>query len=335
MGDLQRKMTHLAKRQKQIYQKKVLGQACQGFSPDLCRAELGGKMKVLTYKHGGETAVGVLKNDGSEVVPVNYLGCTAMDMNAFLEVQDEQKLEKLDKNKELMKGIPLEEVQILSPIPHPKQDVVCLGINYYAHAEEAARFHDEAFGGERPVPIYFAKRVNRALGDGEPIDGHLDIVDSLDYEVELAVIIGKDAKNVKPEEVFDYVFGYTILNDMSARNLQTAHKQWYFGKSLDDFTPIGPWIVTKDEFTNPPALPIRSYVNGELRQDSNTELMINGIEKVICQLSQGMTLQAGTIIAMGTPAGVGMGFQPPKFLKKGDVVKCEIEGIGTMTNEVK
>lgn len=292
-------------------------------------------MKVLTYKHGGETAVGVLKNDGSEVVPVNYLGCTAMDMNAFLEVQDEQKLEKLDKNKELMKGIPLEEVQILSPIPHPKQDVVCLGINYYAHAEEAARFHDEAFGGERPVPIYFAKRVNRALGDGEPIDGHLDIVDSLDYEVELAVIIGKDAKNVKPEEVFDYVFGYTILNDMSARNLQTAHKQWYFGKSLDDFTPIGPWIVTKDEFTNPPALPIRSYVNGELRQDSNTELMINGIGKVICQLSQGMTLQAGTIIAMGTPAGVGMGFQPPKFLKKGDVVKCEIEGIGTMTNEVK
>lgn len=292
-------------------------------------------MKVLTYKHGGETAVGVLKNDGSEVVPVNYLGCTALDMNGFLELQDAQKLEKLDKNKELMKGIPLEEVQILSPIPHPKQDVVCLGINYYAHAEEAARFHDEAFGGERPVPIYFAKRVNRALADGEPIDGHLDIVDSLDYEVELAVIIGKDAKDVKPEEVFDYVFGYTILNDMSARNLQTAHKQWYFGKSLDDFTPIGPWIVTKDEFKNPPALPIRSYVNGELRQDSNTGLMINDIEKVICQLSQGMTLQAGTIIAMGTPAGVGMGFQPPKFLKKGDVVKCEIEGIGTMTNEVK
>ena len=107
------------------------------------------------------------------------------------------------------------------------------------------------------------------------------------YEAELAVIIGKDARNVKPEEVFEYVFGYTILNDMSARNLQTSHKQWYFGKSLDDFTPIGPWIVTKDEFKNPPALPIRSYVNGELRQDSNTELMINGIEKVICELAQG------------------------------------------------
>ena len=122
---------------------------------------------------------------------------------------------------------------------------------------------------------------------------------------------------------------------MSARNLQTSHKQWYFGKSLDDFTPIGPWIVTKDEFKNPPALPIRSYVNGELRQDSNTELMINGIEKVICELTQGMTLQAGTIIAMGTPAGVGMGFEPPRFLKRGDVVTCEIEGIGTMTNQIK
>lgn len=292
-------------------------------------------MKFLTYKHGGETAVGVLKQDGTEVVPVNYLGCTALDMNGFLQQLTEKKLEKLERNKELMQGIPLEEVQLLAPIPYPKQDVICLGINYYAHAEEAARFHDEAFGGERPVPIYFAKRVNRAVADGEPIDGHLDIVDSLDYEVELAVVIGKDAKNVAEEDAFSYVFGYTILNDMSARNLQTAHKQWYFGKSLDDFTPIGPWIVTKDEFENPPALPIRSYVNGELRQDSNTGLMINGVAKVISQLSQGMTLQAGTIIAMGTPAGVGMGFQPPKFLQAGDVVTCEIVGIGKLTNEIK
>lgn len=292
-------------------------------------------MKILTYIHNGTTAVGVLKKDGSEVVPVNYLDFDVADMNAFLEAQDEAKLEKMDRNKELMQGIPVEEIQLLAPIVYPKQDVICLGINYYAHAEEAARFHDEAFGGERPEPIYFAKRINRAVADGEYIDGHLDIVDSLDYEAELAVVIGKDARDVQPDEVFDYVFGYTILNDMSARNLQTAHKQWYFGKSLDDFTPIGPWIVTKDEFTNPPALPIRSYVNGELRQDSNTELMINGIEKVICQLTQGMTLAAGTIIAMGTPAGVGMGFTPPKFLQAGDIVKCEIEGIGAITNEIK
>lgn len=292
-------------------------------------------MKLLTFGHNGNMEVGVLKNDGTQVVPVNYLGFHVKDMNEFLEAQDGAKLEKMDRNKELMEGIPVEEMQMFSPILYPKQDIICLGINYFAHAEESARFHEEAFGGERPEPIYFAKRVNRAVGDGEYIDGHLDIVDSLDYEVELAVVIGKDAKNVKEDEVFDYVFGYTILNDMSARNLQTAHKQWYFGKSLDDFTPIGPWIVTKDEFINPPALAIRSYINGELRQDSTTDLLINSIEKVICQLSKGMTLAAGTIIAMGTPAGVGMGFQPPKFLKKGDVVKCEIEGIGTLTNEIK
>ena len=292
-------------------------------------------MKILTYKHGGETAVGVLKNDGSEVVPVNYLGCSAIDMNTFLDVQNEKKLEKLDRNKELMQGIPLDEVQILSPIPHPKQDVVCLGINYYAHAEEAARFHDEAFGGERPVPIYFSKRINRALADGEEIDGHLDIVDSLDYEAELAVIIGKDARNVKPEEVFEYVFGYTILNDMSARNLQTSHKQWYFGKSLDGFTPMGPCIVTADEIAFPPALDISSTVNGEARQSSNTSLFLTDIPALLAELSAGMTLLRGTIIATGTPAGVGMGFDPPRFLETGDTVSCTIEGIGTLTNTVR
>ena len=257
------------------------------------------------------------------------------DMNEFLSCATPEKLEKLDRNKELMEGIPFSDVKLLAPIPFPRQDVICLGINYYAHAEEAARFHDEAFGGERPVPIYFSKRVNRAVADGEEIDGHFDIVEGLDYEAELAVIIGKDAKNVAESDVFEYVFGYTVLNDISARNLQTAHKQWYFGKGLDDFTPVGPWIVTKNEFENPPALAIRSYINGELRQDSNTGLMINGIAKVISELSQGMTLQAGTIIAMGTPAGVGMGFEPPKFMKQGDVVKCEIEGIGTLTNRVR
>lgn len=292
-------------------------------------------MKLLTYSHAGDTAVGVLKDSGKEVVPVNYLGWGVADMNAFLRCATDEKLAKLDRNKELMQGIPLDKVKLLAPIPYPAQDVICLGINYYAHAEEAARFHDEAFGGERPVPIYFSKRVNRAVADGEEIDGHFNIVEGLDYEAELAVVIGKDAKNVAESDVFEYVFGYTILNDISARNLQTAHKQWYFGKGLDDFTPIGPWIVTKDEFENPPALAIRSYVNGELRQDSSTGLMINGIAKVVSQLSQGMTLQAGTIIAMGTPAGVGMGFEPPKFMKPGDVVKCEIEGIGTLTNTVR
>lgn len=292
-------------------------------------------MRVLTFKRGGRVEVGVLKNDGLEVVPVNYLGCTAHNMNEFLDLMTPEKEKKLEKNKELMRGIPVREIKIISPIPVPKQDVICLGINYYAHAEEAAKFHDEAFGGERPAPIYFSKRVNLAVSDEEMIDGHWDIVDGLDYEVELGVVIGKDGRNVTKEDAFDYVFGYTIINDFSARNLQTAHKQWYFGKGLDDFTAIGPWIVSKNEFENPPALGIRCYVNDELRQDSNTSMMITGIAEVISQLSQGMTLKAGTMIAMGTPAGVGMGFDPPKFLQKGDAVRCEIDGIGSITNYIK
>lgn len=292
-------------------------------------------MKFLTYRQGSTTAVGLLKENGTEIVPAKYLGCDASDMNGLLEVMTDAKMTQLQRNVPLMQGIPVEDVEILSPIPNPKQDVICLGINFFDHAKEAKKFHDATFGQERPVPIYFSKRVNRALGDGEKIDGHFAIVDSLDYEVELAVVIGKEAKNVSVEDAFDYVFGYTILNDMSARNLQTAHTQWYFGKSLDDFTPMGPWIVSKDEFDNPPELAIRSYVNGELRQESNTSNMITGVAEVISELSQGIALPAGTIIAMGTPAGVGMGFDPPKFLKKGDVVTCEIEGIGKLTNEVE
>ena len=224
------------------------------------------------------------------------------------------------------------ELELLSPIPNPDRDIICLGINYAAHAVESARFENKAFGGERPCPIYFSKRVDNAVPHNGIVDGHFDIVDSLDYEAELAVIIGKTAKNVKPENAFDYVFGYTILNDISARNLQTAHKQWYLGKSLDAFTPIGPYIVTTDEFSNPPALAIKSYVNGELRQNSCTDKLIFDIPYIIADLSRGMTLQPGTIISTGTPDGVGMGFVPPKFLQKGDEVICEIEGIGKLRN---
>ena len=159
-------------------------------------------------------------------------------------------------------------------------------------------------------------------------------MDSLDYECELGVIIGKDAFQVSKEDVADYIFGYTIVNDVSARNLQTRHKQWYFGKSLDGFTPMGPCIVTADEFAFPPKVGISCLVNGEVRQDSNTGNLIAGIAEIISMLSEGMTLQAGTIIATGTPAGVGMGMVPPTFLKEGDVVECRIEGIGVLRNVI-
>ena len=236
-----------------------------------------------------------------------------------------------------MAGNPIakEETKLISPIPAPKQDIICLGINYLEHAAESARFKNKDFDGHRSYAVYFSKRVNECVGTGGVIQSHKDIVDSLDYECELAVIIRDDCKNVKKEEAFDHIFGYTIMNDISARNLQSRHNQWYFGKSLDSFTPLGPYIVTEDEFKRPPELNIRSYVNGEKRQDSNTSLFIFDIPHVISELSHGMTLKSGTIISMGTPAGVGMGFKPPKWLKKGDVVECEIEGIGILRNYVE
>lgn len=226
-------------------------------------------------------------------------------------------------------------LKICAPIMYPDQDMICLGINYHAHAEEAAGFSKEAFGGERPYTIYFSKRVSRATGTGDAIPSYEGLVDGLDYESELGVVLAQDVKGVSAEEAMKCIFGCTVINDVSARNLQTRHKQWYMGKSLDGFAPMGPCIVTLDELGDPENLEISSTVNGELRQCSNTKLMIQTIGGAISELSQGMTLKAGTIIATGTPAGVGMGFNPPRFLKKGDAVTCRIEGIGELVNYVE
>lgn len=261
------------------------------------------------------------------------------DMNALILGYDDKvkaTLARLAANADTLQGaaVAVDEVQLLAPIVRPLQDVVCLGINYDAHAQEAGRFSDEAFGGERPYTIYFSKRVNRATATGEKVPAYAGLVDSLDYEAELGVVLGRDAKGVTKEEARDYVFGYTIINDISARNLQTRHKQWYLGKSLDGFTPMGPCIVTADEIGDEQGLDISSKVNGELRQSSNTRYMIQTVAGAIAELSQGMTLEAGTIIATGTPAGVGMGMTPPTFLKHGDKVVCEIEKIGRLENEI-
>lgn len=261
------------------------------------------------------------------------------DMNALiLGYNDKVKatLARLAANADTLQGaaVAVDEVQLLAPIVRPLQDVVCLGINYDAHAQEAGRFSDEAFGGERPYTIYFSKRVNRATATGEKVPAYSGLVDSLDYEAELGVVLGRDAKGVTKEDARNYVFGYTIINDISARNLQTRHKQWYLGKSLDGFTPMGPCIVTADEIGDEQSLDISSKVNGELRQSSNTRYMIQTVAGAIAELSQGMTLEAGTIIAAGTPAGVGMGMTPPTFLKHGDKVVCEIEKIGRLENEI-
>jgi 2-keto-4-pentenoate hydratase/2-oxohepta-3-ene-1,7-dioic acid hydratase in catechol pathway len=278
-------------------------------------------MKLITYLEGGRERVGRL--DGEMVRPIG-------GFSSMLElIRSGQDLVTL----RLSDPAPLNTVKLLSPIPEPGQDVICLGLNYQAHAEESARFKQSVF--ERPdAAVYFSKRVSRAVAPNDPIEGHLELDDQLDYEAELAVIIGRDARNVRREDAFDYVFGYTIVNDISARSLQGKHKQWYFAKSLDGFTPMGPCIVTEDGFGRPPALPIRSFVNGEPRQNSNTDQLIFDIPFILEELSGGMTLRAGTIISTGTPAGVGMGMRPPCFLKKGDVVRCEIEGIGFLENPI-
>lgn len=294
-------------------------------------------MKLLTYYHNGEESLGVLAPDGASVYPLEQFGLHFSSMNDLIDRITEEEMTKLKGEAEGTSGqsIPYSAVTKRSPIPVPKQDIICLGINYAAHAEESARYKKEAFERNREYAVYFSKRVNEAVADGEPVLSHRDILERLDYEAELAVVIGKDAEKVSEKDAFDYVFGYTILNDISAREIQTRHKQWYFGKSLEGFCPMGPWIVTKDEFDNPPVLSISSRVNGELRQDSTTGLLIFSIAQVIEELSHGMKLKAGTIISMGTPAGVGMGFDPPKFLNPGDVVTCEIEGIGKLTNPIK
>lgn len=288
-------------------------------------------MKLLTYRFNGTEAVGALSQDGKAVLPLPYA-----DMNTLIETASLSDLRSAAQAAERSgAGIPLEQADLLAPIPRPRQDVICLGMNYRAHLEEAARYNADAFEKQKPVAVYFSKRVTEAVAPEGFIESHTDLVERLDYESELAVILGKTARNIRGEDAGDYIFGYTILNDVSARDVQTGHKQWYFGKSLDGFTPIGPCIVTADQIAYPPALDISAAVNGETRQHSNTALFITSIGQALEELSRGMTLLPGTILSTGTPAGVGMGFDPPKFLKPGDVVECTVQGIGTLRNTVR
>ena len=287
-------------------------------------------MKLVTYQYEGNERVGALTADGAAILPLPY-----PDMNTLIESASFADLLSAASAAESSgASVPAAEAVLCAPIPRPRQDIICLGMNYRDHLTEAANY-DSAFAKERPVTVYFSKRVSQAVAPEGFIERHAGLTERLDYENELAVILGKTARDVKAADAADYIFGYTILNDVSARLLQTSHKQFYFGKSLDGFTPMGPCITTADEIAFPPALTLTTLVNGELRQNSNTSLLLNSIAEIIEELSSGMTLLPGTIIATGTPAGVGMGFETPKFLASGDVVACTIEGIGTLRNTVR
>jgi 2-keto-4-pentenoate hydratase/2-oxohepta-3-ene-1,7-dioic acid hydratase in catechol pathway len=231
-------------------------------------------------------------------------------------------------------GHPLDGVRLHAPIPRPLKNVFCLGLNYVAHAKEsaAARNRETKIPD---IPVIFSKVPTTVNGPFDAIPVDRSVTNQVDWEVELGVIIGTAGRNIPRADALSHVFGYTVVNDISARDVQIAHGgQWFKGKSLDGSCPMGPVIVTADEFGDPQAKRLQCRVNGVSKQDASTADMIFPVATIIEWLSKGMTLEAGDIIATGTPSGVGMGRDPKEFLNKGDVVETEIEGIGTIRNTV-
>ncbi|MFL9966194.1 fumarylacetoacetate hydrolase family protein [Paraburkholderia sediminicola] len=234
-------------------------------------------------------------------------------------------------------GSPLADVKVLAPIDQPRRNIFCVGKNYHEHAAEFQNsgFDSSAKNGEHApeAPVLFTKPASTIIGPGDKIPRHTSVTSQLDYEAELGVVIGKAGRNISKANAMDYVFGYTVINDFTARDLQKLHRQWFLGKSLDGFCPMGPYLVTADEVDGQ-NIDVKCWVNGDLRQNSNTSKLIFDIPTLIETLSAGIELQPGDVIATGTPAGVGIGFTPPKFLQKGDVVRIEIENVGVLENEV-
>lgn len=277
------------------------------------------EMKIIRFLENKKSFIGVLRGD--EILRLDVRD----DMNEFIKNDLIKKIDSL-----ILDNIALNTVKLLAPMASPLQDIICLGINFLEHAKESASFKKEEFKALEE-PVYFGKRVNYFTNPNDEI--YLNpLTSKLDYEAELALIISKDCKNVEPESVKNYIFGYSIINDISARDIQLKHKQWYAGKSLEGSCPMGPCIKVGLDTSS---LNIKSFVNGELRQNSNTDKLIFNIDFVVSQLSKYFTLKACTIISMGTPSGVGMGFTPPKFLKSGDIVSCEIQNIGSIENSIK
>ena len=297
-------------------------------------------MKFLTYKDGADLRVGAL-DDSHGVLDLvkaakTLLGKDLPDsLRGIIEGGDDAlNLARQTHKAALAKPDGLftavDKITFATPLPGARKNVFCVGRNYKAHIEEMAASFGRA--AEFPkAPEFFSKPPTTIIGPGDAIEHNADITRQLDWEVELAVIIGVGGKNIARVDAMKHVYGYTIVNDVTARDVQMRHQQWDMGKSFDTFCPMGPWIVTADELDGQHTR-VRCWVNDSLRQDGRTEDLIFDIPTLIETISRGITLYPGDVIATGTPAGVGLGLKPPVFLKKGDVVRIEIDGIGTLQN---
>lgn len=283
-------------------------------------------MKFATYQHDGKRHVGVVDAAAETVTPLD-----------LSEAQAHRGVASLIGKPTIPSAgapVPLSAVKLEAPLPRPDRNIFCVGKNYFDHAHEFSKsgFDSSAAKGAVPSePIIFSKVPDCVVGPEQDILIDPGVSEAIDYEAELAVIIGKGGRGISKENAMDHVWGYTIVNDVTARDLQGRYSQWIVGKSQDTFCPMGPWAVTRDEIDVADAA-IRCSVNGEIRQDSNTGLLIFDIPTIIATISAGVTLKPGDVIATGTPAGVGIGFQPPKYLQPGDIVEVEIDGLGKLKN---
>lgn len=299
-------------------------------------------MKFICFMKSGKEELGVLSKDGTLVIELSSIKLSKnfSDMNDLIKNISDSDIKGIQNSLSSndttsFTTYPIHEIKICSPIKRPIHDIICVGVNYQDHLDETRESFDKESFSEPKRTVYFSKRATETIGPEDIIISHVSIDEQLDYEVELAVIIGTKGTNIPKEKAEDYIFGYTIMNDISARNLQQQHLQWYRGKSLDTFTSLGPVIVHKSQIPFPVKLNVCSRVNRELRQDSNTKYFLADIPSIIAEISNGITLEPGDIIATGTPSGVGIGFKPPRFMKAGDVVECEVENIGVLRNIVE
>jgi len=285
-------------------------------------------MRLASWSWGGREHVGTISADGREATP---LAAGAASRGTLPLIQALARGEPLPQPSGTR--LPVDVVTLRAPLPRPLRSLFCVGRNYRAHAQElAGTVFRETMPTSDPWPIVFGKL-------GECVVGPFDTVRmpsaattiQVDYESELAVVIGRGGRDIPRSRAMDHIFGYTIVNDVTARDVQMRHQQWDLGKSFDNFCPMGPWIVTADELDGR-ATRVRGWVNGEPRQDGLTKDMIFDIPTLIETCSRGITLHPGDVIATGTPAGVGMGFNPPRWLKSGDAVRIEIDGIGVIEN---